>query len=133
MPVLKVGFLFTYVAPLVFVLVVTILKEGWDDYQRYIRDMELNGDIYDKLLQNGNVKNVRSSKLRVGDIVRVNQDERIPADMCLLYTTDRAGTIFIRTDQLDGETDWKMRKPVHATQQHLPVESLAQFEGRILA
>lgn len=30
-PALKVGFLFTYVAPLAFVLVVTLLKEAWDD------------------------------------------------------------------------------------------------------
>jgi len=27
------------------------------------------------------------------------------------------GTIFIRTDQLDGETDWKLRMAVHETQQ----------------
>lgn len=30
-PVLKVGFLFTYIAPLAFVLVVTLLKEAADD------------------------------------------------------------------------------------------------------
>jgi phospholipid-translocating ATPase len=29
---LKVGFLFTYVAPLVFVLMITIAKEAFDDY-----------------------------------------------------------------------------------------------------
>jgi phospholipid-translocating ATPase len=27
----------------------------------------------------------------------------------LLQTTDKSGTCFIRTDQLDGETDWKLR------------------------
>lgn len=41
-PALKVGFLFTYVAPLAFVLVITLLKEAWDDIQRYQRDKELN-------------------------------------------------------------------------------------------
>ena len=30
--------------------------------------------------------------------------------MLLLYTTERTGSIFLRTDQLDGETDWKLRK-----------------------
>ena len=34
-PALKVGFLFTYVAPLVFVLTITVVKEGYDDFQRY--------------------------------------------------------------------------------------------------
>ena len=41
-PALKVGFLFTYVAPLAFVLVITLMKEGWDDMQRYWRDKEMN-------------------------------------------------------------------------------------------
>lgn len=34
----QVGFLFTYVAPLVFVLAITVVKEGYDDFQRYKRD-----------------------------------------------------------------------------------------------
>ena len=33
-PSLKVGLLVTYVAPLVFVLTVTMLKEAYDDFQR---------------------------------------------------------------------------------------------------
>jgi len=41
-PQLRVGFLFTYVAPLAIVLGITIAKEGYDDYQRYLRDKELN-------------------------------------------------------------------------------------------
>lgn len=31
-PELKVGFMFTYIAPLVFVLTITIFKEGFDDF-----------------------------------------------------------------------------------------------------
>lgn len=34
-PFLKVGLLVTYVAPLVFVLVVTMIKEAYDDIQRW--------------------------------------------------------------------------------------------------
>ena len=34
----QVGFLFTYVAPLIFVLTITVVKEGYDDFQRYKRD-----------------------------------------------------------------------------------------------
>jgi len=32
--------------------------------------------------------------------------------MILLHTSDSSGTCFIRTDQLDGETDWKLRVAV---------------------
>ena len=45
-PFLKVGFLFTYIAPLAFVLVVTMIKEGVDDFNRYRRDKELNSTEY---------------------------------------------------------------------------------------
>ena len=56
-----------------------------------------------------------SATLTVGDIVKVNQNERFPADCLLLYTTERNGSVFIRTDQLDGETDWKLRKAIPFT------------------
>jgi phospholipid-translocating ATPase len=43
-PFLKVGFLFTYIAPLAFVLIVTMIKEGWDDFNRFRRDKHLNSE-----------------------------------------------------------------------------------------
>jgi phospholipid-translocating ATPase len=48
-PFLKVGLLVTYVAPLVFVLIVTMIKEGYDDIKRYSRDQVLNKTKYDKV------------------------------------------------------------------------------------
>ena len=36
--------------------------------------------------------------------------------MVFLRTTESSGTCFIRTDQLDGETDWKLRITVPTTQ-----------------
>ena len=39
------GFLFTYIAPLAFVLSVTMLKEGYDDFGRYRRDKEANSQV----------------------------------------------------------------------------------------
>jgi magnesium-transporting ATPase (P-type) len=46
-PPLKVGLMFTYVAPLVFVLMITIFKEAFDDFQRKIKDRELNNKKYE--------------------------------------------------------------------------------------
>ena len=48
-------------------------------------------------------------------IIKVHHNERVPADLLLLYTTEKSGSVFIRTDQLDGETDWKLRKAVGIT------------------
>ena len=46
-PALKVGFLFTYIAPLAFVLIITIVKEEFDDIQRMRKDRELNNKKYE--------------------------------------------------------------------------------------
>ena len=35
--------------------------------------------------------------------------------------------MFIRTDQLDGETDWKLRMPITQTQEYLKDKLLSEF------
>lgn len=45
-------------------------------------------------------------------MIIVEKDQRVPADMVLLRTSDKSASCFIRTDQLDGETDWKLRVPI---------------------
>ena len=39
--------------------------------------------------------------------------------MICLYTTDKSATCYIRTDQLDGETDWKVRRAVAGIQNEM--------------
>jgi phospholipid-translocating ATPase len=74
----------------------------------------------------------RSESLKVGDIIKVNQNEAFPADCVLLHTTEKNGTVFIRTDQLDGETDWKLRKAVSMTNGVQPITSLKTRDDLIL-
>ena len=115
-PGLKVGLLVTYIAPLVFVLAVTMLKEGYDDTQRLMRDRELNNTKYEVVsTKKGNVgglKEIPAKSIKVGHIIKIKQNERIPADLLLLKMSGTSTSIFLRTDQLDGETDWKPRKPL---------------------
>ena len=59
---------------------------------------------------------IPSSKIKVGDLIVVEKDDRVPADMVLIRTTEKTGACFIRTDQLDGETDWKLRLAIPHTQ-----------------
>ena len=40
------GFIATYIAPLAFVLFVTMGKEAYDDYKRHLRDKEANSARY---------------------------------------------------------------------------------------
>lgn len=46
----------------------------------------------------------------------VEKGQRVPADLVLLRTSEKSGACFVRTDQLDGETDWKLRLAVPTTQ-----------------
>ena len=140
-------------------------KEALDDYQRYLRDKESNSTRYlildrsvSQNVEDGLLtRSVSSAKLKVGDMVVLEKNMRIPADMVLLRTSegpagssgsdgqagesdlagfagesgaqaegaavtteildgDEGGACFVRTDQLDGETDWKLRIAVTVTQ-----------------
>ncbi|XP_076411718.1 putative phospholipid-transporting ATPase IIB isoform X20 [Peromyscus maniculatus bairdii] len=105
---------FTFI-PGGFVLAVTIAREAIDEFRRFQRDKEMNSQLYSKLTVRGKVQ-VKSSDIQVGDLIIVEKNQRIPSDMVFLRTSEKAGSCFIRTDQLDGETDWKLKVAVSCTQ-----------------
>lgn len=97
------GFIATYIAPLAFVLSVTMGKEAYDDYKRHMRDREANSQKYLILdassYDNGSAPDggphtraVPASALRVGDLVLLEKNQRVPADLVLLRTSDASGT-----------------------------------------
>jgi phospholipid-translocating ATPase len=55
---------------------VTIGKEGYDDWIRYRRDRENNSQKYEILTQNG-IKIIPSSKIKIGDLVIIHKDQRV--------------------------------------------------------
>ncbi|KAF1364157.1 phospholipid-translocating P-type ATPase [Lizonia empirigonia] len=205
-PPLRLGYLSTYIAPLAFVICITLGKEALDDIARRRRDAEANSEGYTVLKFEENspgnalaprqgasrTNKLRKSKketgrlaeiadeeqqlsgkglatctyfevvkpsknLKVGDVVKLGKDQRVPADMVVLKSlaadnapapkasaptnepamlidggdevsplaaavkesatsTGPSGEAFIRTDQLDGETDWKLRLSSPLTQ-----------------
>ncbi|KAJ2160334.1 putative aminophospholipid-translocase [Coemansia sp. RSA 552] len=131
-PQLRIGYLFTYVGPLVFVLLVTMAKEFHDDYARRKRDKEANSQRYGRLTPDG-TQMVASSKIQVGDLIVIEKNQRVPADMVLLRTTESSGACFVRTDQLDGETDWKLRIAVAPTQKLGDSSELFSLHGSVYA
>lgn len=71
--------------------------------------------------------------MQVGDLIIVDKDERVPADLVLLRTSESSGAVFVRTDQLDGETDWKLRLAVPATQKLASERQLFEINASIYA
>jgi phospholipid-translocating ATPase len=117
-------------------------KEAYDDYKRHLRDNEANSQRYlviDTFSFPADVENhgmpvtraVPSSRLRVGDLVILEKNQRVPADLVLLRTSDTTGTCFLRTDQLDGETDWKLRVAVPFCQKLATDQSLLEVDAEI--
>lgn len=122
-PLLRIGYLSSYVVPLSFVLLVTMSKELLDDLLRRRRDNDQNNEKYEVI---GTTAPVMSKNLKVGDMVKIHKDTRIPADMILLQSNESNGESFIKTDQLDGETDWKLRLATPLTQ-NLPIDQLSNI------
>ncbi|KAI4595019.1 putative aminophospholipid-translocase [Pestalotiopsis sp. 9143b] len=226
-PQLRIGYLSTYIAPLAFVLMITMGKEAYDDIERRRRDNEANSEEYAVLrfddpnsraypasrsprrlksssMRKGQKSSMlrdrlsdiqeeeeqaeghglgqpssyveeiskKSRDLRVGDVLKLSKGQRVPADVVIikcLATESSAtpldeleavqeeesllvdagtenstsgkgkqpeqrqesegssnGETFIRTDQLDGETDWKLRL-TSALTQNLPLEELVRL------
>lgn len=123
-------------------------KEAYDDYCRYLRDREANSTRYLVLLpqteamaspsgldisfSQGQTRSTPSSSIKVGDMVLLEKNQRVPADMVLLRTSEEEGTCFVRTDQLDGETDWKLKVAVAETQT-LGEKGVGALEGSLFA
>lgn len=131
-PQLRIGYLYTYWGPLGFVISVTMIREAIDDIKRWQRDREVNMARYAKVTERGLVS-VSSSNLKVGDIVVVEKGVRVPADLVLLRTTESTGACFIRTDQLDGEIDWKLRLAVTSTQRLQTDDDLLRLQASVYA
>nr|XP_053653164.1 probable phospholipid-transporting ATPase IIB [Cherax quadricarinatus] len=132
-PELRIGYLYTYWGPLGFVILVTMTREAVDDVRRRQRDKEVNQQKYKKMTPHGGQRTVTSANIKVGDLIFVEKDQRVPADMVFLRTTETSGTCFIRTDQLDGETDWKLRLAVPVTQKLDTNEELFQMDATVYA
>ena len=62
----------------------------------------------------------------------MKHNQRVPADLLLIYTTESSGSIFLRTDQLDGETDWKHRKAVLKTQNTKNTNELVDLKDYVV-
>jgi len=90
------------------VLFFTMLKEAFEDFQRYKQDKELNNkrtQLFDQ--ETGHSTDLLWQDIRVGEIVRVEKDQEIPADLLLLAAPK--DVVFLSTMNLDGETNLKER------------------------
>ncbi|XP_037054116.1 probable phospholipid-transporting ATPase VA isoform X2 [Peromyscus leucopus] len=100
-------------APVLFILAVTAIKDLWEDYSRHRSDHEINHLgclVFSREEQKYVIRYWK--QIRVGDFVRLHCNEIIPADILLLSSSDPDGLCHIETANLDGETNLKRRQVV---------------------
>ncbi|EHB02299.1 Putative phospholipid-transporting ATPase IH [Heterocephalus glaber] len=92
--------------PLFFVITVTAIKQGYEDWLRHKADNAMN-QCPVHFIQHGKLVRKQSRKLRVGDIVMVKEDETFPCDLIFLSSNRADGTCHVTTASLDGESSHK--------------------------
>jgi len=134
----------TAVIPFAIVLCISMIRECVEDIKRHKNDREENSLQvlkYDNNFISTNKFPDRklfvseaSKNLRVGNIVKINKNSTIPADMILLSCSNNSKTAYIETSNLDGE---KNLKPILCLQKtfnllkNVDNEHLLRLRGKI--
>ncbi|KAK3847769.1 MAG: hypothetical protein J3R72DRAFT_135790 [Linnemannia gamsii] len=73
---------------------------------------------------------IKWKDLAVGDIIRVDQNDWVPADLVLLHSAGADGGCYVETAALDGETNLKQRQALPVTNGMIQSpEDIATFKG----
>uniref|UniRef100_A0A8C5U6X6 Phospholipid-transporting ATPase n=1 Tax=Malurus cyaneus samueli TaxID=2593467 RepID=A0A8C5U6X6_9PASS len=100
--------------PLFFVITVTAIKQGYEDWLRHRADNEVNkSNVF--VVENAKQVRKESEKIKVGDIVEVKADETFPCDLIFLASSSIDGTCYVTTASLDGESNFKTHYAVRDT------------------
>ena len=126
------------IAPLVFVISLSMIREAFEDLARYKSDLETNS--YRTLkYSNGEWENIEWKDLIVGDIVKVEDSEYFPADILLLASVSNSqdpeantGQAYIMTSSLDGEKNLKPKLARKETQTRFSQSSNFVIAGRVV-
>ena len=94
--------------PIVVVLAVSLIREGYEDFQRTKFDKSQNS-ILVTVYRDKIWKKVPSSTLEMGELVFVKQNELFPADLVLIDSSLPEGICYVETASLDGEKHLKQR------------------------
>ncbi|KAJ4971563.1 hypothetical protein NE237_004662 [Protea cynaroides] len=107
------------IMPLAFVLLVTAVKDAYEDWRRHRSDKIENNRLA-SVLVNGQFQQKRWKDIQVGEILKVSLNETLPCDMVLLSTSDPTGVAYVQTLNLDGESNLKTRYAKQETLSKMP-------------
>ncbi len=160
---------YTTIVPLMVFISISMAKEGYDDLRRNKLDKAENNRMTTVLHSYHSREHVPAEEseismtasgpkqwvtrkwqdIKVGDIIKLQRDDAIPADLVLLHADGLNGIAYIETMALDGETNLKAKQacPLLAKRcgsldslvkcnAHIVVEDpnidLYNFDGRVI-
>ncbi|RMB95000.1 hypothetical protein DUI87_28543 [Hirundo rustica rustica] len=122
---------FTTIVPLVLVLTITAVKDATDDYFRHKSDNQVN-NRQSQVLIGGVLRQEQWMNVRVGDIIKLENNQFVAADLLLLSSSEPHGLCYIETAELDGETNMKVRQAIPVTVELGDTSQLAHFDGEVI-
>ena len=99
----------TILVPLLMVVGLNGIKDYFEDYKRKKSD-ERENNSKTQLLKNNRFVECEWKNLSPGNIIKVEKDKYFPSDLILIYSSNKNGSAFVETKNLDGETNLKHKE-----------------------
>ena len=122
---------YTTIVPLGVVLLASAFKESQEDLKRHQSDRELNARTSKVLRGDGTFEARKWKNIRVGELVRLESDDFIPADLVLVSSSEPEGLCYIETSNLDGETNLKIKQASPLTSNLTAPHLVNQLRGSL--
>ncbi|CAB1334602.1 unnamed protein product [Coregonus sp. 'balchen'] len=114
---------FTTIVPLVLVLSITAF--------RHKSDNQVN-NRQSQVVIHGSLQKEKWMNVRVGDIIKLENNQFVAADLLLLSSSEPHSLCYIETAELDGETNMKVRQSLSVTAELGDPNNLASFDGEVV-
>eukprot|EP00055_Hartaetosiga_balthica_P013214 m.66930 g.66930 ORF g.66930 m.66930 type:complete len:1162 (+) comp8199_c0_seq1:30-3515(+) len=121
---------YTTLVPLVIVLSMTAIKELAEDWKRRKADETVNRRKV-KVFRELAFKTVSWTDVKVGDVVKVLNNQFFPADLLLLSSSEPQAMCYVETANLDGETNLKIRQGVQGTANLISREKIRKMKAQV--
>lgn len=92
---------FSAIAPLIFVLTLSMVREGFEDYKRWKSDQADNSQL-SRIYHHDGFIEAKWKDITLGDFIKIRKDEVIPADVMILVSESNSGIAYLETASLDG-------------------------------